>query len=96
MGHPWEQLLIRLMMKHQNLYLMSSAYSPKYIVPEVVHFMNSSRGRHKVIWASEWPILAFPKMLDEARRLPLSIEAQNAYLGGNLARILNWDPTSEA
>jgi predicted TIM-barrel fold metal-dependent hydrolase len=95
MGHPWEQLLIRLMMKHQNLYLMSSAYSPKHIVPEVVNFMNSSRGGHKVIWASEWPILEFPKMLGEARRLPLSAEAQNAYLGGNLARILDWDISTE-
>jgi predicted TIM-barrel fold metal-dependent hydrolase len=90
MGHPWEQLMIRLMMKHENLYLMTSAFSPKYIAAEVVSFMNSSRGRHKVMWASEWPILTFTKMLSEARQLPLSKESQDAYLGGNLARILDW------
>jgi predicted TIM-barrel fold metal-dependent hydrolase len=90
MGHPWERLLIRLMMKHENLHLMTSAFSPKYIVPEVVSFMNSSRGWHKVTWASEWPLLPFPKMLGEARQLPLSGESQDAYLGGNLARILDW------
>lgn len=90
MGHPWEELLIRLMTKHRNLYLMTSAYSPKYIVEPMLAFMGSSRGRHKVMWASEWPILPFPKMLEEARRLPLPPDALAGYLGGNLARVLGW------
>jgi hypothetical protein len=29
-------------------------------------------------------------MLGEARQLPLSGESQDAYLGGNLARIIDW------
>ena len=42
MGHPWEALLVRLMMKYEHLYLSSSAYLARYIDPAVVAFMDSS------------------------------------------------------
>ena len=91
MGHPWEKLLIRLMMKYPNLSLMTSAFRPKYIEPEIISFMNSSRGRDKLMFGSDWPILTLRQVVPEARALPLEPPSRAGYLGGNLARLLNWD-----
>jgi predicted TIM-barrel fold metal-dependent hydrolase len=90
MGHPWEKLLVRLMMKFPNLYLMTSAYLPKYIDQSVIDYMQTSRGAKKVMFASDFPMLDPARCLAEARKLPLSEETLAAYLGGNLAKALNW------
>jgi uncharacterized protein len=98
MGHPWEDLLVRLMMKFENLYLCNSGYLAKYIQPEVVKFMNSSRGQGKLMFASDFPVLPFDRSLIEARRLPLKPEAMEAFLSGNCRRVLGWkeQPTAPA
>ena len=44
---PWWGVASRLMIKYRNLYLMTSAYSPKYLPDEFVHFMNT-RGKTSV------------------------------------------------
>ncbi len=67
---PWWDVAIRLMLKYRNLYLMTSAYSPKYFPPELVHFMNT-RGQDRVIFASDHPALTMERTLTEARELPL-------------------------
>lgn len=90
MGHPWEALLIRLMMKFDKLYLMTSAYSPKYFDPALVSFMDSRRGIDRVIFASDWPILSHERALREARALPVSETALNNYLSENLRRVMGW------
>ncbi|MGK2955183.1 MAG: amidohydrolase family protein [Solirubrobacterales bacterium] len=92
MGHPWERLLIRFMMKYERLYLMTSAYSPKYFDPHLVEFMNSSRGMDRVLFASDWPMLPLDRMVGEARSLPISASALRAYLGGNACAIFDWNP----
>jgi uncharacterized protein len=90
MGHPWERLVVRLMMKFPNLHLMTSAYLPTYIDEAVVRFMGSSRGLDRVIFASDYPMLDPGRCLAEARKLALSDEALANYLGGNLARVVGW------
>ena len=30
MGHPWHEELLSMMVRHQNLYLMTSAWAPRY------------------------------------------------------------------
>ena len=87
MGHPWESLLIRLMMKYENLYLSNSAYLARYMDPAVVRFMDSSRGRHKLIFASDEPLIPIARALGDARALDISDEAMNAFLGGNAMNV---------
>ncbi len=43
MGHPYEALLIQYMLKFERLHLMTSAYLAKYMDPDLVRFMDSSR-----------------------------------------------------
>jgi len=87
-GHPWEELVIRLMMKYENLYLMTTGYSARYLKPELVSFMRSRRGLDKVIFASGWPLLSFDRAVEDALQLDLPDEAMDGFLYSNLERAL--------
>jgi len=88
MGHPYESLLITYMMKWANLYLSNSAYLAKYFDPALVTFMSSSRGKGRVLFGSDHPILPLQKAIDAARRLPLDADAMDAFLGGSARALL--------
>jgi predicted TIM-barrel fold metal-dependent hydrolase len=88
MGHPYEALLMQYMLKWPQLFLMTSAYLATYMDDALVRFMNSSRGRGRVWFASDHPVLSVGKALEAARALPLSAEAMSEFLGGSAARVL--------
>ena len=88
MGHPYEALLMQYMLKWPNLYLSTTAYLAKYMDPALVKFMNTSRGIGRVLFGSDPPFLPLPRALDEARALPLSDEAMQAFLSGTARRLL--------
>jgi predicted TIM-barrel fold metal-dependent hydrolase len=83
---PWWSVAIRLMLKYPGLHLMTSAYLPKYLPEELLHFMRT-RGKQKVIFASDHPAIPMTRCLDEARKLDLPAEVLDAYLYGNAARL---------
>ena len=88
MGHPYEALLIQYMLKWPNLYLSTTAYLAKYMDHALVKFMNTSRGLGRVLFGSDHPFLPLPRALEEARALPLSDQAMDAFLGGTARRLL--------
>jgi hypothetical protein len=88
MGHPYEALLIQYMLKWPQLHLMTSAYLATYMDPALVKFMDSSRGRGRVLFASDHPVLPAGKALAAARKLPLSAEGMDLFLGDAAHRIL--------
>lgn len=90
MGHPYEALLVRLMIKFPRLFLMTSGYLPKYLDPVVVQFMGSSRGIGRVMFGSDHPGIPLSRALDEARKLPISEDALDQYLGTALCDVLGW------
>lgn len=67
---PWWGTAMRLLLKYPNLRIMTSAYSPKHFPPEFVHFMNT-RGRDKVMFASDHPVLPMKRVISEAEQLDL-------------------------
>ena len=83
---PWWSVAIRLMLKYRNLYLKTSAYSPKYLPPELVHFMNT-RGQDKVIFASDHPALSMERAVKEARALDLRPGVHEKFLYENAQRV---------
>jgi predicted TIM-barrel fold metal-dependent hydrolase len=89
MGHPYEALLMQYMLKWPDLYLSNSAYLAKYMDPALVSFMGSKRGFGRVLFASDHPFLPMERAMDAARDLPLSVEAEAAYLGGTATRLLH-------
>src|SRR5204863_7489986 len=88
MGHPYASLLIQYMLKWPNLYLSNSAYLATYMDLGLVRFMDSGRGQGRVLFATDWPWLPMDRALDAARKLPLSEEAMDLFLGGTAAKIL--------
>lgn len=88
MGHPYEGLLIQYMLKWPQLHLMTSAYLATYMDPALVRFMDSSRGRGRVWFASDHPVLPTGRALEAARGLPLSDEGMAEFLGASAERVL--------
>jgi len=88
MGHPYEALLIQYMLKWPQLHLMTSAYLATYMDPALVRFMDSSRDRGRVLFASDHPVLPVAKALGAARKLPLSEEGMALFLGDAAHRLL--------
>lgn len=90
MGHPYEALLVRLMIKFPRLFLMASGYLPKYFDPAVVQFMGSSRGIGRVMFGSDHPGIPLDRALEEARKLPIREDALDQFLGAALCDVLGW------
>jgi predicted TIM-barrel fold metal-dependent hydrolase len=86
---PWWGEAIRLMIKYPNLYMMTSAYAPKYLPAELIHFMNT-RGQGKVLFASDHPVLSFERCLTEAAELPLREGVLEKYLRNNARSIFRF------
>lgn len=79
---PWWDTAIRLMIKYRNLRLMTSAWSPKYLPASLLHYM-STRGKDRVLFASDYPVLSFERCLGEAAALDLTDEVRQGWLYDN-------------
>lgn len=84
---PWWAEAARLMLKYTNLYLMTSAFLPKYLPPDFLHFMNT-RGQRKVLFASDHPVIAMDRCVEEARALDLRPGVLERYLHDNAHDVL--------
>jgi predicted TIM-barrel fold metal-dependent hydrolase len=79
---PWWDIAIRMLIKYQNLRLMTSAWSPKRLPESLLHFMRT-RGKDKIIFGSDWPVLRQHRVVPEARALDLAPEVLDNYLYRN-------------
>ncbi len=86
---PWWELAIRLMRKHPNLAMMTSAYSPAALPESLLKYMTGS-GQSRIMFASDFPFLDIERCLEQARDLGLPETVLEAYLGGNALHWLNW------
>ncbi len=82
---PWWDTAIRLMIKYGNLRMMTSAWSPRRLPPSLLHFMRT-RGKDRVIFASDSPVLSITRTVTEAAALDLPEEVLDNYLYGNAER----------
>jgi len=81
-AEPWWEIAIRLMIKYPNTRLMTSAWSPKYLPESLLHFMRT-RGKRRVMFASDYPVLSFERTLKEAAALDLPDEIRDNWLYNN-------------
>jgi uncharacterized protein len=79
---PWWDVAIRLMVKYKNLRLMTSAWSPRYLPESLLHYMRT-RGKDRVIFATDYPVLSYERCLGEAAALDLPDEVRDAWLYDN-------------
>jgi uncharacterized protein len=79
---PWWDTAIRLMIKYANLRLMTSAWAPRHLPASLLHFMRT-RGKNRIMFASDSPVLSITRCVKEASELDLSPELLDNYLYGN-------------
>jgi uncharacterized protein len=79
---PWWDTAIRLMLKYQNLRLMTSAWSPKRLPESLLHYL-ATRGTDRILFASDHPVLSFERSLGEAANLDLTDEVRDGWLYRN-------------
>ena len=80
-GWPWVEELTALAWKHQNVYIGTSAHHPKYWDPALVAFANS-RGRGKVLYGTDYPVMDFADSLAAVEQLELKEVARDLILSG--------------
>jgi uncharacterized protein len=70
------------MIKYANLRLMTSAWAPRHLPASLLHFMRT-RGKNRIMFASDSPVLSITRCVKEASELDLSPELLDNYLYGN-------------
>ena len=74
------------MLKYPNLYMQTSAYAPKYLPAELIHYMNT-RGQNKVMFASDHPVLPFERCISEAEALDFREGVLDKFLYANAGKL---------
>ena len=90
-GYPWTDEMISMATKYPNVYIDTSAYTPERYPESLVTFMRGP-GAHKVLFGSNWPMIAPQKCLSQLEMLGLSESGRRAFLFENTQRVFNLSP----
>ncbi len=85
-GYPWTDEMIALAWKHENVYIDTSAYLPRYYPMQLIHFMQTY-GKEKVLFGTNFPQLSFEKCVEHARKLGLPEEIEAKFFHENARRV---------
>jgi predicted TIM-barrel fold metal-dependent hydrolase len=90
-GWPWVEEMIALAWKHRNVYVGTSAHHPKYLDKSLVSFANS-RGKGKVLWGTDYPVMDYGDALRAIDNLGLRDEARELFKGGAARSVFKLEP----
>jgi predicted TIM-barrel fold metal-dependent hydrolase len=85
-GYPWTEEMIAVATKHPNVYIDTSAYAVKRYPPQLVAYLRA-HGGGKVLFGSNWPMIAPRRALEGLDALALPDATRAAFLAGNAARV---------
>jgi predicted TIM-barrel fold metal-dependent hydrolase len=86
-GYPWTEEMVAVARKHEHVYIDTSAYTARRYPRELVAYMGSRGGRHKVLFGTNWPMIPPQQALADLDALQLDAEARELFLGGNARRV---------
>jgi predicted TIM-barrel fold metal-dependent hydrolase len=86
-GYPWTEEMIAVARKHENVVIDTSAYTIKRLPAEIISYMKSNSGRHKVLFGSNFPMITPEYALAGLDELGLDDEVRDLYLEGNARRV---------
>lgn len=94
LGYPWAAETVAVAWKHANVYIDTSAWSPKYYDPAFIQFANTT-GRKKVMFGTNFPQLTWKACVDNmykthgsGRPGTMRAEVLDDFMGGNAKRVL--------
>ncbi|WP_027006711.1 amidohydrolase family protein [Conexibacter woesei] len=86
-GYPWTEEMVAVARKHPNVVIDTSAYTTRRLPAELVSYMKTGSGRHKVLFGSNFPMIFPAHALDGLDALELDDETRALYLHGNAERV---------
>jgi uncharacterized protein len=87
-GFPWVDEVVSLATKYENFHVDTSAYTLARLPADFVDWMRD-RGRDRVMFGSNWPMIAPARCLSGLDGLGLDAEATEAFLSGNARRVFS-------
>ncbi len=85
-GFPWLDELITLTIKFPNFHVDTSAYTLRRLPPAFIDYMKGI-GANRVMFGTNWPMIAPAKCLDHIDDLGLCAVGRTAFLSGNARRV---------
>jgi hypothetical protein len=85
-GYPWTDEMIGLAWKHENVYIDTSAWLPRYYPFQLQQYMQTY-GKTKVLFGSNFPQLFVDKCAEDARQLGMPSEVEALFLRENAVRV---------
>lgn len=70
-GVPWTDEMISMAWKHDNVYIGTDAYAPKYWPEPFVHYIKTY-GQDKVLFGTDWPVIDPERAVREIADLGIS------------------------
>ncbi len=86
-GYPWTEEMVAVARKHENVYIDTSAYTIKRLPEELVRFMKTGTGQRKVLFGTNYPMIAPAHALAGLDELGLSADGRHDFLRGNAERV---------
>ncbi|WP_205874963.1 amidohydrolase family protein [Mycobacterium camsae] len=86
-GYPWTEEMVAVARKHENVYIDTSAYTLRRLPDELTRFMKTGTGQHKVLFGTNYPMIAHEHALAGLDELGLSDEARRDFLHDNAERV---------
>ena len=85
---PWEDLIVKLMLKWPNLHYSTSAFAPRYYPKAIVDYANT-RGADRIIYGGYFPMgLSLERILGELPGVGFKDDVWPKFLRHNAARVL--------
>ncbi len=85
-GFPWTDEMIGVAWKHENVFIDTSAYLPRYYPPQLLQYMKTY-GQDKVLFGTNFPQLSLEKCVQQVREIGLSPEIQAKFFAENARRV---------
>ena len=73
-------------MKFPNFFVDTSAYTVRRLPPGFVEYMKGL-GAQRVMFGTNWPMIAHSKCLEGLDALGLSVDGRDAFLSANARRV---------
>ncbi len=91
-GYPWTEEMIAVARKHENVYIDTSAYTSRRLPGELIAYMKTRGGALKVLFGSNWPMIAPAAALEDLDMLVLDDAGRELYLRENARRVFSLPP----
>jgi hypothetical protein len=85
-GFPWTDEMIGVAWKHENVYIDTSAYLPRYYPPQLLHYLKTY-GKEKVLFGTNFPQLSLEKCVQQVEELGLPDDVKENFLSRNARRV---------